>query len=347
MHNTVTPFSRTNPPTYDSTVTESVLFSIIVPCFNEAEVLPEFHRKTLTILKAMNVPFELLYVNDGSEDQTQLLIDQYAQRRSVRALHLSRNFGKESAMNAGIDYAKGQAIIFMDADLQDPPEFIPEMINAWLDGHDIVNMKRKGRQGDTATKKLTAKLYYRLMKKLNPSFVIPEQVSDFRLIGPKPLAALKAMPERMMVMKGMIPWLGFNTTEILYDRVAREAGQTKWNYWGLIDLAVEGIISFSKKPIRWYSLSAAFITVLTTGFIALDGLINGWGLNHLFIGLLAFLSLGIGLIGEYIGAVLIETKQRPSYLISRFVERKQDSDAHSGHSSNIANHFEEGVDHVQ
>ena len=341
MHNIVTPFG---PPERKLNRTESVLFSIIVPCYNEAEVLPEFHRQTMLILKDMNVPFELLYVNDGSHDHTQNLIDQYAQRRGVQALHLSRNFGKESAMNAGIDYAKGQAIIFMDADLQDPPELIPDMINMWLEGYDIVNMKRKGRQGDTTTKKLTAKIYYRLMKKLNPSFLIPEQVSDFRLIGPKPLTALKAMPERMMVMKGMIPWLGFNTTEILYDRVAREAGQTKWNYWSLIDLAVEGIISFSKKPIRWYSLSAAFVMILSTSLIAIDGLFSGWELNHLIIGLLAFLIAGIGLVGEYIGAVLIETKQRPNYLISRYVERGVGKEAEENVKD--ISFYEKGVDHV-
>lgn len=320
MFNKVTPLLKDNNDTH--LISRSVLFTVIVPCFNEAEALPEFQKQTLAVLDQMQVPYELLYVNDGSTDDTQALIDQYAKNIGVRALHLSRNFGKESAMNAGIDYAKGQAIIFMDADLQDPPQLIPQMINTWLDGFDIVNMKRKGRQGDTTTKKLTAKLYYCLMKKLNPSFVIPEQVSDFRLIGPKPLAALKTMPERMMVMKGMIPWLGFNTTEILYDRVAREAGFTKWNYWGLIDLAIEGIISFSKKPIRWYTFGAIFLSIITAVAISVDVIQQGAGLSHIIAFVLTFLLLGIALIGEYIGAILIETKQRPSYLISKLVERK-------------------------
>ncbi len=345
MFNKVTPLLKDKK---DTTLTSrSVLFTVIVPCFNEAEVLPEFQKQTLAVLDQMQVPYELLYVNDGSTDATQALIDQYTQNLGVRALHLSRNFGKESAMNAGIDYAKGQAIIFMDADLQDPPQLIPQMVNTWLDGFDIVNMKRKGRQGDTTTKKVTAKLYYCLMKKLNPSFVIPEQVSDFRLIGPKPLAALKTMPERMMVMKGMIPWLGFNTTEILYNRVAREAGLTKWNYWGLIDLAIEGIISFSKKPIRWYTFGSILISLCTAMAISFDVAQQGADLNHFISFVLAFLSLGIALIGEYIGAILIETKQRPTYLISKLVERKSTVEPTVSDNLNDQDAYIKGdVDHV-
>lgn len=347
MQNKVTPIVRSNVSYGSISQTDEVLFTIIVPCFNEAEVLPEFQKKTMDVLKEMDVAFEILYVNDGSSDQTQSLIDQYAQRPEVRALHLSRNFGKESAMNAGIDYAKGQAILFMDADLQDPPVLIPQMVDAWLTGYDIVNMKRKGRQGDTATKKITAKIYYSLMKKLNPSFVIPEQVSDFRLIGPKPLAALKAMPERMMVMKGMIPWLGFNTTEILYDRVAREAGYTKWNYWGLIDLAIEGIISFSKKPIRWYTLAALFVTLMALGTVIYDAASLGFSINHVITIILAFLSLGIALVGEYIGAVLIETKQRPNYLISKLVEKRPQEELGLAEKSDQAHvKLDGGLDHV-
>lgn len=207
------------------------MLSVIVCCYNEAKVLPFFHKRLMAVLKTLSIRYEVVYVNDGSRDETLALLDGYCQAPGVRCLNLSRNFGKEAAMVAGIDYAVGDALLFIDADLQDPPELIPLMVHHWLTGSDIVNMQRRSRLSDTSSKRISAHLYYKLMNFLADKFDVPADVSDFRLIGPAPLAALRGMPERTRFMKGLISWLGFNTIELPYDREPRSAGLSKWGRW--------------------------------------------------------------------------------------------------------------------
>ncbi|OLF54235.1 glycosyltransferase family 2 protein [Pseudomonas chlororaphis] len=290
--------------------------SVVVCCYNEAHVLPEFHRRLMLALHRLPVRYEVLYVNDGSVDDSLAILEQLCRAPLVRCLNLSRNFGKESAMAAGIDHAWGEAILFIDADLQDPPELIPSMVRHWLAGCDIVNMQRHHRRGDTFGKRISALLYYRLLRVLVDKYAVPQDVSDFRLIGAAPLNALRAMPERARFMKGMINWLGFKTVELPYDRMARGGGQSKWGPLALVDLAIEGIVAFSRKPLRWFSLLSALVFGLTLLYIA--GQLSTGSLNahDLILGMGAMLALGIALIGEYIGATLSEVKRRPVYLLS-------------------------------
>lgn len=292
------------------------LLSVVICCYNEAHVLPEFHARLMSAMRKLQIRHEALYVNDGSNDGSLTIFDELCQTPQVRCLNLSRNFGKESAMAAGIDHAGGEAILFIDADLQDPPELIPLMVEHWLAGCDIVNMQRSDRRGDTAGKRISARLYYRLLGLLVDRYAVPQDVSDFRLIGAAPLQALRAMPERARFMKGMVNWLGFKTIELPYDRVARGAGQSKWGPLALVDLAIEGIVAFSRKPLRWFSLLSASIFVLTLLYIAQQIGTGSLDIHDFILGVGAMLALGVALVGEYIGATLSEVKRRPVYLLS-------------------------------
>lgn len=300
----------------EMTVAHAGFLSVVVCCYNEAHVLPEFHARLMSALKDLPIRHEVLYVNDGSNDGSLMMFDRFCQAPQVRCLNLSRNFGKESAMAAGIDHAGGDAILFIDADLQDPPELIPLMVEHWLAGCDIVNMQRNDRRSDTAGKRISAMLYYRLLRVLVDKYVVPQDVSDFRLIGPAPLKALRAMPERARFMKGMVNWLGFTTVELPYERAARSAGQSKWGPLALVDLAIEGIVAFSRKPLRWFSLLSAAIFVLTLVYIVRQIGTGSLNIHDFILGVGAMLALGVALVGEYIGATLSEVKRRPVYLLS-------------------------------
>lgn len=303
-------------PTEETTVPGTRFLSVVICCYNEAHVLPQFHARLMTAINQLSIRHEVLYVNDGSSDGSLALLDGFCQSPEVRCLNLSRNFGKESAMAAGIDHACGEAILFIDADLQDPPELIPQMVEHWLAGCDIVNMQRSDRRSDTAGKRISAMLYYRLLRVLVDKYAVPQDVSDFRLIGPAPLRALRAMPERARFMKGMVNWLGFKTVELPYDRAARSAGQSKWGPLALVDLAIEGIVAFSRKPLRWFSLLSAGIFLLTLIYIARQIGTGSLNIHDFILGVGAMLSLGVALVGEYIGATLSEVKRRPVYLLS-------------------------------
>jgi len=289
--------------------------SVVICCYNETHVLPEFHARLMSIIGTLQIRYEVLYVNDGSNDSSLTLFDAFCQAPHVRCLNLSRNFGKEAAMTAGLDHAAGEAILFIDADLQDPPELIPLMVEHWLAGCDIVNMQRRDRRGDTAAKRISATVYYRLLRRLVDQYVIPQDVSDFRLIGAAPLQALRAMPERARFMKGMVNWLGFKTIELPYERVARGAGQSKWGPFALIDLAIEGIVAFSRKPLRWFSLLSASIFVLTLFYLVQQIGTGRLDIHDFILSVGAMLALGVALVGEYIGATLSEVKRRPVYLL--------------------------------
>ncbi|MCF5690018.1 glycosyltransferase [Pseudomonas sp. PA-1-2A] len=292
------------------------MLSVIVCCYNEAKVLPAFHRRLMAVLTTLSIRFELLYVNDGSRDESLVLLTQFCQVTGVHCLNLSRNFGKEAAMVAGIDYARGDAVLFIDADLQDPPELIPSMVHHWLGGRDIVNMQRRSRVSDASSKRISAHLYYKLMGCLVDRFYVPPDVSDFRLIGPAPLAALRAMPERTRFMKGLIGWLGFDTIEVPYDREPRSAGQTKWGPFALVDLGIEGVLAVSRKPLRWFSLLSLLVFIATLAFIIQQFSVETLTTHHFLLGIAAFIALGTAMIGEYLGATLSEVRQRPIYLLN-------------------------------
>lgn len=295
---------------------QSCKLSIIVACYNEDSVIEEFHKRVINVLQGLPFASEILYINDGSKDKTPIILSQLSNASNVYCINLSRNFGKEAAMKAGIDSAKGSAVIFIDADLQDPPELISDMVSAWMSGYDIVNMQRSKRSCDSYLKRITANLYYRTMSMLSDGNHFPDNVSDYRLLGPRPLAALRSMPEKKFVLKNMINWLGFNTVEIPYERENRFAGNTKWGYLKLIKLALDSIFSFSTKPLRYFTaLSLAALTAALI-IIIISAYLSNVTLVHILLLFIALVSVGISIVGEYLAIILSETKNRPHYFIS-------------------------------
>ena len=306
---------------------QTAVLSIIVPIFNEEEVLYEFYRRLSRALTSAHLDdVEILFINDGSTDKTLGLLLALAQTDArVQVLDLSRNFGKEAAMTAGLEHAAGDAAIIIDADLQDPPELIPQMVAAWRNGADVVYMHRLSREKETWLKKTTAAAFYALMGRIG-RFRVPKNVGDFRLLSRRAIDALNRMPERTRFMKGLFAWIGFPAQEISYHRAPRHAGTTKWNYWHLWNFAIEGITSFTVTPLKM----ASYVGVLTSlaallfgGFVFARTLISGDPVPGypslmvviVFLGGLQLLALGI--MGEYLGRMFIETKQRPLYLVNR------------------------------
>jgi glycosyltransferase involved in cell wall biosynthesis len=300
--------------------------SVVVPVYNESEVLPELHRRLATVLDGLDCASEIVFVNDGSTDRSlDVLTALHDTDPRVAVLDLSRNFGKEIAMSAGLDHAGGDAVVVIDADLQDPPECIPEMVRAWEAGCDVVLMRRRSRAQESWLKKATARGFYRAIGALG-TIDIPENVGDFRLLSRRAVAALRRFPERSRFMKGLFAWIGFPCREIEYDRDGRYAGETKWNYWRLWNFALEGITSFSALPLKaasyvglatalWAFAYGVYVVVKTLligdrvpGYPTLVTLI-------LFLGGLQLMALGI--IGEYLARMFVEVKQRPLYLVQR------------------------------
>ena len=307
--------------------------TILIPAYNEQEVLPALFKRLDALAKqTTGVSFELLFVNDGSSDDTLSIIQQAAQHdTSISYINLSRNFGKEIAMMAGFDHAKGDAVVVIDADLQDPPELIPDMIALWQDGYDDVYAKRRNREGETLLKKKTSQLYYRI---LQATTRIPVQVDtgDFRLLSRRAVDALLQYRESERNTKALYSLVGYKKKEILYDRDPRAAGETKWNYWRLADLAVSGITSFTTAPLRVASFIGFLVSVFAFLYIVyllirpLFGVPTGDGYSSimavvLFLGGVQLISLGI--IGEYIGRIFIETKRRPLYLVDEYHESRK------------------------
>ena len=306
------------------------LISVLIPAYNEEEVL-DMLMERLGKLAADQPKYswEFMFVNDGSRDRTLEIIKQYAERDArVSYINLSRNFGKETAMIAGFDHVRGDAVVNIDADLQDPPELIPQMIRYWEDGYDDVFARRRSRAGESFVKKLTSQVYYKV---LQHSTRIPIQIDtgDFRLLDRRCIDALKQFRESERYTKGMFSWIGYKKKEILYDRDSRAAGTTKWNYGKLVNLAIDGITSFTTAPLRvstyvgFVVSVVAFVYILYLLIRPLFGVPTGGGYSSmmaaiLFLGGVQLLSLGI--IGEYIGRIFNETKNRPLYFVEEYHE---------------------------
>lgn len=291
--------------------------TVIIPCFEEEDVLPEFHRRIIDVVRKLDMRIELLYVNDGSMDSTADVLDGFAREANVRCLHLSRNFGKEAAMLAGMENANARAVIFIDADLQDPPELIPSMIEHWVEGYDVVNMQRRMRCGDSWGKRTAARAYYRIMSVLIQNFSFPSEVSDFRLLGSAPLAALLELREKSRVLKGLAGWVGFKSICLPYDRESRGAGKTKWSLLNLLGLAIDSSLSFSHTPLRWFSYLAALMMITSVVTFIVASLSGDADYQHFILVMLAFMTCGIALLGEYVGILKLEVKCRPHYVLKK------------------------------
>lgn len=318
--------------------------SVVVPAYNEQEVLPAFQARIIPVMEAIGLPFEVVYVNDGSRDQTlQMMLAMQAADPRVAVVNLSRNFGKEIALTAGLDHAAAtDAVVVIDADLQDPPEVIPDLVAAWQQGFDVAYAQRRVREGETWVKKATAAGFYRVMQRIGGKVQLPANTGDFRLMSRRALDALLALREHHRFMKGLFAWVGFPSTPVLYDRAPRAAGTTKWNYWKLWNFSLEGITSFTVGPLKvatYLGLVTAVFAAIFGAQIILKTLI--WGnpvagypslmAVVLFLGGVQLMTLGI--IGEYLGRVFNETKGRPLYIIERHLpsgEARQVSSAPSG-----------------
>lgn len=309
------------------------LVTILVPAYNEQEVLHLLYDRLEKLMNEnTNYDFEVLLVNDGSKDKTFEIMQELREKdKRFCYLNLSRNFGKETAMIAGLDYCKGDAVVIIDADLQDPPELIPEMIKYWEEGYDDVYAKRKSREGETWLKKFTSKMYYRVLQGFT-RIEIQKDTGDFRLLDRRCVEALKSMRENQRYTKGLFSIIGYNKKEILYDRDPRAAGQTKWNYGKLIDLSIDGITSFTTSPLRWAAFIGCGVSVI--GFvymlyIIIKTIVTGIDVPGYASLMVVILFLGgiqlifLGIIGEYLGRTFNESKHRPLYFIERYNETKE------------------------
>lgn len=307
--------------------TEPALISVVVPAYNEEEVIPEFHRRISAVLDSRPVAAELIFVNDGSTDNTlAVLYDLRSKDPRVAVVDLSRNFGKEIALTAGLDHARGDAVILIDADLQDPPELIPELIKHWLDGYDVVYAQRIAREGETFVKKATARAFYRLIRRVS-RVAIPEDTGDFRLLSRRAADSLRQLREQHRFMKGLFAWIGYPQKPVLYRRDPRFSGKTKWNYWRLWTFAIEGITSFTIAPLKvatYLGISVAlgaFVYAVVTVYktVVYGNPVAGYPslmVVILFLGGVQLVTLGV--IGEYLGRMFDEAKGRPLYLVKGF-----------------------------
>ncbi len=307
----------------------SPVISVVCPFFNEAAAIPHFFERIVGVLQQEDASFEIVCVNDGSTDGTLSALQQAQQLYDgLVVVDLSRNFGKEAALTAGLDFARGDAVIPIDADLQDPPELIPEMIAKWREGYEVVLARRVDRSADTLAKRLTASIFYKVHNRIS-DIALPENVGDFRLMDRLVVEAIKRLPERRRFMKGLFAWVGFKTVCIDYARAERIAGQSKFNGWRLWNFAIEGITAFSIAPLKFWTYVGgliAFGSVLYALFILVRTLVYGVVLPGYASLLVAILFLGgvqlvgIGLLGEYVGRVYFEAKQRPIYVVRKVHE---------------------------
>jgi glycosyltransferase involved in cell wall biosynthesis len=308
--------------------TAQPLLSIVVPVYNEEATIELFLTTIMPILDAITMDWEVVFVNDGSRDST-LAVVKAANKRDarVRGVDFSRNYGKEIALSAGLDHARGRAVVPMDVDLQDPPELIAEMVVQWRAGFDVVLARRSDRSSDSAVKRGTAKIFYQLIARLSDT-VIPVDVGDFRLIDARVVEALRSYPERMRFMKGIFADVGFKTTSISYVRPVRAAGETKFNGRKLFNLALEGIVSFSTVPLKiwtYVGLAAALLAIALLFYIVITTLLYGRdvpGYASMISVILFFnglLLMGLGIQGEYIARIFAEVKARPLYLVREYI----------------------------
>jgi len=330
----------------------SPVLSIVIAMYNEAVVISECHRRLTAVLDRLAIPCEIIYIDDGSTDQSYAIVSAFeTHQHEIVRLRLSRNFGKEAAMSAGLQASTGNAVILLDADLQDPPELIPEMLAQWQAGFDVVDMQRTQRHGESFVKRLTARTFYKLMNTLS-DIPIPENVGDFRLIDRRVVDQINQLPERTRFMKGLFAWPGFHRTTLHFERDARLAGETKWNYAKLCHLALEGITSFSTKPLRLATYAGGLTSLLALiGALVVFTKTIFWGeavagypstlIVMLLLGGIQLLSIGV--LGEYVGRLFIEAKQRPLYVVMD----EQHSSSHASPSTfHHQSHAKEAKQHV-
>lgn len=307
------------------------LLSLVVPFYNEADGIETFFREVTPVLERIaGIDYEIVCVNDGSSDSTlEQLLAVCEQNPHVRVVDLSRNFGKEAALTAGIDEALGEAVIPFDADLQDPPEAIARLVERWREGFDVVLAKRAERQTDTYLKRGTAALFYRVHNAISET-VIPENAGDFRLMSRQVVDALKQLPENRRFMKGLFSWVGFRTAQIEYERQPRSAGETKFSAWKLWNFALEGLTSFGTWPLRVWTYiggGTALFAIVYAIYLALRTMIRGVDVPGYASIITAVLFLGgtqligIGVIGEYVGRIYMESKRRPVYIVRQVYRR--------------------------
>ena len=297
---------------------------IVIAAYNEAEALPAMHARLSRVLDAMGLPAQVVYVDDGSRDATwQVLGAIAAGDPRVRLLRLSRNFGKELALTAGLDHVDADAVVVLDADGQDPPELLPEFVARWREGHDVVYGTRASRDGESWLKRATASAFYRTINRVSNTG-IPADTGDFRLMSRRVVESLRGLRERQRFMKGLFAWVGFPNTAIAYRREARIAGRSKFNYWRLWNFALEGITGFSTAPLRVATYVGLGTALLAFGYgmwiiaktLAWGDPVQGWPTMMavvLFLGGVQLMALGV--IGEYLGRLYLEAKQRPLYLV--------------------------------
>lgn len=306
--------------------------TVVVPAYNESEGLRDFHARLAAVFdrpdfNGFDLETEILYVDDGSRDDTYAIMCALRDADPrVSTLKLSRNFGKELALTAGLDCAEADAVVVIDADLQDPPELIPTFVARWREGYDVVYGTRASRAGETGFKKMTASAFYRVMGRLS-QVPIPRDTGDFRLLSRRALDALKQLRERQRFMKGLFTWVGYRQLAVVYHRDPRHAGVTKWNYWRLWNFAIDGITSFSGAPLKlatYIGLATAALAFVFGLWVLGKALLFGDAVRGypslmvmvLFLGGVQLVALGV--IGEYLGRLYVESKQRPLYLIDEY-----------------------------
>lgn len=298
--------------------------SIVVPIFNEEPIIAELHQRITAVAKSITPYYEIIFINDGSKDNSLLAIHRLSQvDEHLFYINFSRNFGHQLAVTAGLDVARGKAVVIIDGDLQDPPELIPEMYNKYKEGYNVVYAKRKQRKGESIFKKLTAKMFYRILQKIT-NINIPLDVGDFRLIDKKVVEALKLMPEQNKFLRGQIAWLGFSSTHVLFNRDERKHGKTGYTFSKMMQFAMDGITSFSDKPLQFVTKLGLFISFISFLVILyacyahfiLHETITGWTsliISSMFIGGVQLISIGI--IGAYISRINKNVQNRPLYIV--------------------------------
>ena len=303
------------------------VLSVVVPAYNEQEVLPEFHRRLTAVLAGLTMASEIIYINDGSRDETLLILRRLrAEDPRVAIIDLSRNFGKEIAVTAGLDHSRGAAVVLIDADLQDPPELIPRLIAEWQSGYDVVYATRLSREGESRLKKATAYVFYRVINQIS-RVKIPADTGDYRLLSRRAVDALLKLREQHRFMKGLFTWIGYPQKGVPYRRDSRYAGETKWNYWRLWNFALEGVTSFTIGPLKiatYLGLATAVAAFVYAGIIIAKTLLYGEPVAGYPSLMVVILFLGgvqlitVGIMGEYIGRMFDESKQRPLYFVNRY-----------------------------
>ncbi len=306
---------------------DKIICSVIIPMYNEEAVIPETYRRLTSVMEGFGEPYELLFINDGSRDRTgEILRELCKSDRRVKLIDFARNFGHQIAITAGMDYAAGECMVIIDGDLQDPPELIPDMIKLWRQGYEVVYGKRLSREGETFFKKFTAKCFYRILRRMT-DVDIPVDTGDFRLIDRKVSEALKQLPERNRYVRGLMSWVGYKQVAIEFQRSERFAGETKYPLKKMIKLAMDGIMSFSYKPLKIATYVGSIISFVSFFYLIAvlvqrifwpESVQSGWAsliaVSLFFNGIILLI---LGIIGEYIGRIYDEAKGRPLYIISR------------------------------